>query len=253
MRMLRTQSETQPAGTNLSETHVHENATRIRREFLRGIAAVLGTTAAASVLSGQTGTTTPPATPSPANDINLLNYALTLELLEATFYTQGLARFSSADFAQANFYRALQTASGIGGDTPVSGASGTGLVQDVYAYLSLIRNHEQAHVRTLTETIRSLGGTPVAAPRFTFAFNNVDEIMQLAATLENTGVAAYNGAIGMMFNPDLVTASATIATVEARHASYLNRINGRVPFPDAFDAGKSMAEILQIAAPFIAQ
>lgn len=219
---------------------------------MRGIVAVLGATTAGSILSGQTGTGTP-ATPSPANDLNLLNYALTLELLEATFYTQGLARFSSADFAQASFYRALQNGSGIGADVPVSGASGTGLVQDVYAYLSLIRNHEQVHVRTLRDTIRSLGGTPVSAPRFVLPFSNVDEFMQLAATLENTGVAAYNGVIGMMFNPDLVTASATIATVEARHAAYLNRINGRVPFPDAFDAGKTMAEILQIAAPFIAQ
>ena len=77
------------------------NGSTIRRDFLRGVAAVMGA-AATTVLSGQTGTTTPPA-PSPANDLNILNYALTLEYLEATFYTQGLARFSSADFMQANF------------------------------------------------------------------------------------------------------------------------------------------------------
>jgi hypothetical protein len=227
-----------------------ETVTRVRRDFLRGIAAVLGSAAATTILSAQQGTTQ--ATPSPANDLNILNYALTLEYLEATFYTEGLQRFSSNEFTQANFYRSLQNASGIT-DTPASGAIGTGLVQDVYAYLTLVRNHEQAHVRFLANTVRGLGGTPVSAPRFTFPYNNVDEFMQLAALLENTGVAAYNGAIGMMFNSDLVTASATIATVEARHASYLNRINGQVPFPDAFDAGKTMAEILQIAAPLIAQ
>ncbi|MEJ7605499.1 MAG: ferritin-like domain-containing protein [Bryobacteraceae bacterium] len=183
----------------------------------------------------------------------ILNYALTLELLEATFYTQGLARFSSADFAQATFAQTLRTASGVSTEAPPSGASDTGLAQDVYAFLSLIRNHEQAHVRTLTATIRSLGGTPVTAPRFQFPYNNVDEFVALAQTLENTGVAAYVGAIAQISNPALVTASATIATVEARHAAYLNRIRGMNPFPDAFDMGKSMAEILQIAAPFIVQ
>jgi hypothetical protein len=188
-----------------------------------------------------------------ANDLTILNYALTLEYLEATFYTQGLARFSPADFQAANFYRALQTASDLGANPPLSGETGTGLVQDIYAYLSLIRNHEQAHVRVLTSTIRSLGGTPVSAPRFQFPYNSVDEFIVLAATLENTGVAAYNGALPMISNAALVTAGATIATVEARHAAYLNRLRGMSPFPDAFDAGKSMAEILQIAAPFLAQ
>jgi len=54
------------------------------------------------VLSGQSGSTAP--VPSRANDLSILNYALTLELLEAAVYTQGRARFSSAHFAAANFY-----------------------------------------------------------------------------------------------------------------------------------------------------
>jgi hypothetical protein len=217
---------------------------------MQGLATVAAVTASTAILRGQ-GPSSP--APSAANDLALLNYALTLEYLEATFYTQGLARFSPADFQTSNFYRALQTASGVSATPPVSGETGTGLVQDIYAYLSLIRNHEQAHVRVLTSTIRSLGGTPVSAPRFQFPYNTVDEFIVLAATLENTGVAAYNGALPMISNAALVTAGATIATVEARHAAYLNRLRGMNPFPDAFDAGKSMAEILQIAAPFLAQ
>ena len=222
-----------------------------RREFLAGAAAVLGV-AGAAALNGQTGSGT--MTRSPANDINLLNYALTLEHLEATFYTQGLSRFSSADFQRADFYTALQRGSGINsGEIPLSGSTGTGLVQDVYAYLTLVRNHEQQHVRTLESVIRSLGGTPATAPRFNLNFTSVDEFIATAAALENTGVSAYNGAIPLMFSADLITASATIATVEARHAAYLNRLRGMNPFPDAFDMGKTMAEVLQIAAPFIAQ
>lgn len=217
---------------------------------MSGIAAVLGATAAGRLMNAQS-TPAPPA-PSPANDIEILNYALTLELLEATFYTQGLKRFSSGDFAQASFYQSLMTGSQVPSDAPPAGDTGTGLVQDIYAYLCLIRDHEQEHVRTLVTTIRSLNGTPVTPPTFNFPYNNVDEFIALAQTLENTGVAAYNGAIDQMFSPALITASATIATVEARHASYLNRLRGQNPFPDAFDAGKSMAEILAIAAPLIA-
>jgi hypothetical protein len=218
---------------------------------MQGLATVAAVTASGALLNAQNTPGSP--APSAANDLQLLNYALTLEYLEATFYTQGLARFSPADFQSSNFYQALQTASGVTGTPPLSGETGTGLVQDIYAFLSIIRNHEQAHVRVLSSTIRSLGGTPISAPRFQFPYNNVDEFIALAATLENTGVAAYNGALPMISSPALITAGATIATVEARHAAYLNRLRGMNPFPDAFDAGKSMAEILQIAGPFLAQ
>jgi hypothetical protein len=218
---------------------------------MQGLATVAAVTASGALLNAQNTPGSP--VPSAANDLQLLNYALTLEYLEATFYTQGLARFSPADFQSSNFYQALQTASGVTGTPPLSGETGTGLVQDIYAFLSIIRNHEQAHVRVLSSTIRSLGGTPISAPRFQFPYNNVDEFIALAATLENTGVAAYNGALPMISSPALITAGATIATVEARHAAYLNRLRGMNPFPDAFDAGKSMAEILQIAGPFLAQ
>ena len=220
-----------------------------RRDFLLGITAAAGVAATAATLAAQTQPAAP--VPGPANDLAILNYALTLEYLEATFYTEGLKRFSSADFMQGTFYQNLVSGSQIGMDMPPSGATGGGLAQDVYAYLTIIRNHEQQHVRTLTAVIRRLGGTPITPPVFRFPYTNVDEFIATAAALENTGVAAYNGAIGMISSPDLVTASATIATVEARHAAYLNRLRGMVPFPDAFDAGKSMAEILEIAAPFI--
>ena len=218
---------------------------------MQGLAGVAALTASGALLHAQSSPGTP--APSAANDLQLLNYALTLEYLEAAFYTQGLARFSPADFQSSTFYQALQNASGNTDTPPASGETGTGLVQDIYAYLSLIRNHEQAHVRVLTSTIRSLGGTPVGPPRFQFPYSTVDEFIVLAATLENTGVAAYNGALPMIANPALITAGATIATVEARHAAYLNRLRGMNPFPDAFDTGKSMAEILQIAAPFLGQ
>jgi hypothetical protein len=62
---------------------------------------------------------------------------------------------------------------------------------------------------------------------------------------------AYDGALPLIESPDLQRAGATIATVEARHASYLNLLNGDDPFPAAFDEAKSMEEILDVAGGFI--
>ena len=71
-----------------------------------------------------------------------------------------------------------------------------------------------------------------------------------AMALENTGVRAYDGAAKYIENPDLLTAAGTIVAVEARHASYLNLINGEVPFPSGFEEPATMEEILEIAGPF---
>ena len=62
---------------------------------------------------------------------------------------------------------------------------------------------------------------------------------------------AYDGAIQYLTSADLVTAAASIAAVEARHASYLNLVNGQIPFPAGFEQPKSKAEILEVAGPFI--
>ena len=172
---------------------------------------------------------------SAPTDIDILNYALTLENLEAAFYTQGLKQYSSTDFMNAAFMSGFADGSG----------------SDVYAYLTIIKDHENQHVRTLTSVIKSLGGTPVSPCMYDFGYTNVDQFIAVAQALENTGVMAYDGAIALLKNPALVTASATIATIEARHAAYLNVLNGQLPSPDAFDTAKSMQAILAIAGTFI--
>ncbi|MEO7678297.1 MAG: ferritin-like domain-containing protein [Verrucomicrobiota bacterium] len=168
-------------------------------------------------------------------DIDILNYALTLEHLENAFYRDGLAMFTRGNFMSAKFLR------GFGGK----------IVNSVYPYFQLIADHERVHVATLITVIQSLGGTPVPELCYDFGYSNVDEFVKVAQLLENTGVMAYDGAIHLICNPDLQTAGATIATVEARHASYLNLLNGDVPFPGAFDTPKTMAEILAAAGGFI--
>jgi rubrerythrin len=118
--------------------------------------------------------------------------------------------------------------------------------------LTQIRDHEKAHVDTLTKVIDSLKGTPVAEAKYNFGYGtDVNKFLATAAALENTGVMAYDGAGQYLKNADLLTAAGGIVAVEARHASYLNLITGAIPFPAAFEQAKSKSEILKIAGPFI--
>jgi len=205
-----------------------------RAAFLRkaglGSAALVAGGSLAGVLPGAAKAHT---TPTPPSDVDMLNYALTLEHLEAAFYVQGLGVFSRGDLTGAGFLN------GFGGR----------IRSNVYDYFVLIRAHELEHVSTLQSVIRGLGGTPVPACTYNFqqtAFTSVEQFVSVAQVLENTGVMAYDGAIAHIEAAALLTAGATIATVEARHASYLNLINGDVPFPQAFDTPKAPREICQL-------
>ncbi|MFT4040311.1 MAG: ferritin-like domain-containing protein [Thermomicrobiales bacterium] len=162
------------------------------------------------------------------NDIDILNYALTLEHLEYAFYRDGLTTYNSdAQFTIAGF------------------PPGT------YQRFIQIRDHEQTHVNALSQTISGLGGKPVAECTYNFGYTDIQGFVDTAQLLENTGVSAYDGALALINAADLQTTGATIATVEARHASYLNSVNGDDPFPAAFDTAKSQADILAAAGGFI--
>ena len=202
------------------------------------------------------------ALPGTQNDIDILNYALTLEHLEYAFYRDQLARFNRNAFRGYNLVGSLsrnlhrvanrrspitRTHPDTGETPPVTTPAPAGL----YDLLLEVRNHEGMHVQTLTDTITSLGGTPVPELTYNFGVDNVREFLRVAQTLENTGVTAYDGAIARIDSPDLRTAGATIATVEARHASFLNLVNGDDPFPSAFDVPKTMDEIVAAITPFI--
>ncbi len=158
------------------------------------------------------------------SDLDVLNYALTLEHLEYAFYRDGIGQFS---FGTDPFGMSIDT------------------------NLAAIRDHEGAHVDTLTQVITDLGGEPVEEAEYDFGYTDASTFLATAAALENTGVSAYDGAGASLENPDLLTAAGTIVAVEARHASYLNLITGEIPFPAAFEAAKTPAEILEIAGPFI--
>jgi hypothetical protein len=188
------------------------NAIQEERQRLSGQGAVNGAPALARLLAAQAFT----------DDIDVLNFALTLEHLEFAFYRDGLATFS-ADIFQAG----------------------------VFDNLILVRDHEGAHVDALVSTITDLGGTPVQEATYDFGYQDADGFLAVAAALENTGVSAYVGAAAAIENVDLLNAAATILPIESRHASYLNLVNDMDPFPDAFETPLTRAEVLDIAGPFI--
>ncbi|HYI25794.1 MAG TPA: ferritin-like domain-containing protein, partial [Thermomicrobiales bacterium] len=116
----------------------------------------------------------------------------------------------------------------------------------------LIGEQEADHVTTLTSVIESLGGTPVEEATYDFGYEDLPGFFAVAQALEDTGVAAYQGAAQYLIDEDeLLTAALTIHGVEARHASYLALLNGAVPFPEAFNPTLTPDEVLEIATPFI--
>ena len=167
--------------------------------------------------------------------MDILNYALVLERLEYEFYRQNLQKYSEQKIEGAAIFKGF----------------GNKVRNQIYKNLVRIRNHEKTHVQTLISVIESLGGKPVGDSEYDFGVKSVKDFVATAQVLEDTGVMAYDGAIAYIDRPGLQTASATIATVEARHAAYLRLLNGEVPFPEPFDDPKAPQEVCKLVDPFI--
>lgn len=162
-----------------------------------------------------------------ANDIQILNFALTLELLDSTFFAEGLNNFTAADFEAAGF------------------------PNTTFDFITRIRDNELGHAAALQSAIGSLGGTPVQQCNYSFPVSNVTQFVEIAQRLENVGVSAYDGTLAFLTSPQLQTTGATIASVEARHAAYLNLLRGMIPFPDALDTPLPIATVLGITDAFV--
>jgi rubrerythrin len=172
---------------------------------------------------------------SGVSDVDILNYALVLERLEYEFYRRYLNRYNESQIEGASIFDGF----------------GNKVRSHIYENLVRIRNHEKTHVQTLIKVIESLGGKPVGDSEYDFGVTSVKDFVATAQVLEDTGVMAYDGAIAYIHRPGLQTAGATIATVEARHASYLRLLNGEVPFPGAFDEPKAPRRVCEMVDPFI--
>jgi len=154
------------------------------------------------------------------SDVDILNFALTLEYLESTFYEEAKKKVK---------------------------ASG-----ELKPLISLLASDEKQHVEALEGTIKKLGGKPVAMPTFNFEYSGTSGFLKLAETFENVGVGAYNGAAPSIKSKEVLGAAGSIVQVEARHAAAIALQNGKEPAPEAFDKALEEKEVLKDVEPFIA-
>ena len=189
-----------------------------RRDFFKSLAvAGAGAAGAAAVFAPKANAQ------SGGGDIEIANFALTLEYLEAEFYTLAV-------------------------DAGVLSGSALGVVTN-------LRDHELAHVDAIIALIEKFGGAPVAKPQFTFpdsALASQASVLETAITLEPVGVGAYLGAAPLIQSPEVLAAAGSIAGVEGEHVVAVNNLLGILPpAQEAFPAALTKDEVLAAVAPFM--
>jgi hypothetical protein len=193
----------------------------LRKSAVAGGAALSGGAVLSALVPGvamASGGGRPPASFG-KGDIGVLNYALTLEYLEAAFYNGATA---------ANLALSSQAA----------------------AFLKVVTKDENAHVAFLK---KALGSKAAKEPKFNFkgANTNAETFMKTAAVLENTGVHAYSGQALNIKSAAYVKAAISILTIEARHASVIGLLNDPTgesiapngPFDTPLPAAKVLAAV----------
>lgn len=161
------------------------------------------------------------------NDAAILNYALTLEYLEAEFYTRVVQADTARPFLQ-------------------------GRVRD---FARVLMRDEVAHVVAVSDAIRKLGGTPVSKPNFVFAndpFISHIAFLETSSQLEETGVSAYLGQGANVRRKDVLNFAASIYGIEARHSGLIRYYLGASPAPRDSELPLPMGDILQRVRPFFA-
>lgn len=181
-----------------------------RRGFLRGASAAAG----GGLLFGVLPAAALGATPK--GDVAILNFALTLEYLEAAFYKKALD------------------------DGALSG--------QLQRFATTVSAHEDAHVEALKKT---LGSEAVKRPSFDFkgTTGSVSTFQSTAMVLEDTGVAAYQGQAPNIKSDAVLKAAASILPIEARHAAWIRSIASKgsgspSPAPDVFNPAQTMDQVL---------
>lgn len=200
-----------------------------RKQFLKLMGGGVAATTAFSIFLAACGGNSKKAATTAATttegsggsgDIAIVNYALTLEYLEADFYQQVI---------DSGLFKGAQL-----------------------SLIKVIGEHESQHVAALSGTVTKLGGTPATKPTTKFPVDNPKSILALAATVENLGAAAYLGQAPKIKNKEILAAAISIHSVEARHAAALNFLTGKSPTPDGgFAMPASMDEVLAKVKPFI--
>ena len=148
-----------------------------------------------------------------ADDVAILNFALTLEYLQAAFYTEA-ERVGSLHGALADQAR-------------------------------VVGSHERAHVKAFRKT---LGRAAVRSPSFNFrgSTDNPKSFRATAVAFEDLAVGAYKEQLPKINSNAYLAAAVAIHSVEARHAAWIRYLAGIVPAEHAFDAPLPDHETVQI-------
>lgn len=152
---------------------------------------------------------------SKAQDEAILNYALGLEYLQASFYTEA-ERLNS-------------------------------LTGQFKKQAHVVGAHERAHVEALTSL---LGSAAIPRPQFDFQGVTEDQgqFRKTAVAFEDLAVAAYKEEAPRIQDPAHLAAAIAVHSVEARHAAWIRHLVGAVPAPDAFDEPQSRRKVEQLVA-----
>jgi rubrerythrin len=150
-----------------------------------------------------------------ASDVDILNYALVLEYLQASFYTE-------AERSGALSGKTAEAARVIGAT-------------------------ERAHVKAFRQLLQSQA---VARPTFDFQGTTEQQqpFLKTAVAFEDLAVAAYKGQVTKLQSDAVLAAAVGIHSVEARHAAWMRELFGITPAVHAFDQPASRASINRIVA-----
>jgi Ferritin-like domain/TAT (twin-arginine translocation) pathway signal sequence len=155
-------------------------------------------------------------------DAAIVQFAYQLELLEGTFYAEGV---NAGLFADA-------------------------FLEQIIA----IRDHEMAHADALATTLGQLGAEVPATPEFTFpagAFGDAATFLELAATFEPVGIGAYQGAAPALESKDILAAAISIHNAECQHRCAINILNLITPPNNlAFEEALPLQDVQEAVAPF---
>jgi hypothetical protein len=159
------------------------------------------------------GVATEPAAGQGASDVAILNYALTLEYLQAAFYTE-------AERMGALRGRAAEAAEVVGAV-------------------------ERAHIKAFHDV---LGNKAAARPSFNFqgTTENQNGFLKTAVAFEDLAVEAYKGQAPRLQANSALAAALAIHSVEARHAAWMRYLFGVEPAGRAFDQPRSKQQITRV-------
>jgi len=161
-------------------------------------------------------------------DALVLKFAHVLNQLESQFYSESLAKFQESEWSAAGF-------------------TVTDVPKEVF---KKIQSEEQTHIDFLSGALK---GNTVQGCKFDFSsvLTDVKTMSGFARVMEQVGVSAFLGAAQLVSDKSILGAAASILTIESRHQSLLNTLNGGNSIPQAFDQPLTPEQILALASPLI--